>query len=201
MRKSISQLFGLSAVVLALFAGACSDSSPVEPLAPSAPSESLSLADDLAALENGVRPDLSARYHEKIIGPEGGFIYVDLHYLYVPRGAVRGLTKFEITLRDDFGVGVELTATSVNPQGRETGPKNNVGSRGFDEKVYLTFSYEHAYDVPLNPYKIKVVEIIDGQLIPQPTYINPFFKSATGVLKHFSDYGLAWPTRSASFSR
>jgi hypothetical protein len=199
MRKKISQFFGLSAIALALVAGACSDSNPVEPLSPSAPSESLSLADDMAALQNGEEIE-RAGYAEKIIDQYGGFVYVDLHYLYVPRGAVSGPTKFTIKLREDLGVGAELNATSVNRFGRQTGPTNNVGSAGFNERVYLVFSYEHAYGVPLNPNKIKVVEIRDGVLIPQPTYINPYYKSATGVLKHFSDYGLAWPSRSTTRS-
>jgi hypothetical protein len=198
MKRTFHRFFGLSAVALALLAGACSDSSPVETLAPSAPSESLSLADDLAALENGQAIE-RASYVEKIIGPEGGSIYVDLHYLYVPQGAVSGRTKFVIKLKDDAKIGAELTATSVDYYGRPTGPTNNVGHAGFRQKVYLSFSYEHAYNVPLNPSEIKVVEIVNGQLIPQPTYISTTYKSATGVLSHFSDYGLAWPTRSYSY--
>src|SRR5690606_12490589 len=153
----------------------------------------ISLADELRAIASDRHID-RAWHAEQVIGPEGGFIYVDLHQLYVPRGAVSGPTKFTIDLSQSI-VGAELTATSVASRGRPTGRTNNVGSRGFKVPVYLTFSYNHAYDVPLNPFKIKVVEIRDGKLIPQATQVNPLFETATGVLSHFSDYGLAWPTR------
>lgn len=187
--------FAAVALVLGVF-GACADGAGVQLLGPSdGPAESLSLADDIEAIVNGLKPDLSVRTHEKVIGPEGGSLYVDLHYLYVPRGAVSEPTKFRIELRDDHKIGVSLTATSSTRSGVTTGADNNVGSRGFNKAVYLTFSYQFATDKPDNPYSIKVVEIRDGLLIPQPTYINPFFQTATGTLKHFSDYGIAWPTR------
>jgi hypothetical protein len=199
MRKRISRLLGLSAVALAFVVGACSDTDPVQPLAPSVTWHSLSIEDDLAAIENGQEIE-RASYHEKVIGPEGGSMYVDLHHLYVPQGAVSGPTKFTIKLMDDHSVGVELNATSVDSAGNPTGPTNNVGSAGFKQNVYLTFSYEHAYNVPVDPYSIKVVEIKDGEMIPQPTYIYPEYEAARGALSHFSDYGLAWPSRSTTYS-
>src|SRR5690606_5803061 len=98
MRNQVKRLSAVAAILLALVAGACSESNPVQPLAPSdESSESLSLADDLRAIASG-RPIDRAWHAEQVIGPEGGFIYVDLHHLYVPRGAVSGPTKFTIDL-------------------------------------------------------------------------------------------------------
>src|SRR5690606_22017644 len=133
------------------------------------------------------------RQNSAVIGPAGGVLYVDLHHLYVPRGAVSKPTKFEMTLREDFGIGATLTATSVDSRGREIGRKNDVGSAGFNKEVHLTFSYAYATDVPRNPRALKVVELRNGKRYVQPTSINVFFKLATGRLKHFSDYALAWP--------
>lgn len=197
MTKRIKWKLGLAPILaLALTLSACSEQAQ-SPLAPSDVAvESLSLIDDLRAIAEGRIPDLSARYNSAIIGPAGGVLYVDLHHLLVPAGAVAGPTKFEIQLREDGGIGAKLTATSVNLRGEATGAKNNVGSAGFRRPVYLTFSYAYATDAPRNPSSIKVVRIdAAGKLAAQPTLVNPFFRTATGTLQHFSDYGLAWPSR------
>ena len=152
-----------------------------------------SLIDDLRDILDGKRPDLSARTNSAIIGPAGGVLYVDLHHLYVPAGAVTGPTKFEMTLRKDYGIGVTLTATSIDRWGRESRVKNDVGSRGFRNHVQLTFSYAYANKQPRNPRALKVVEVRNGRYYVQPSQANPFFKMVTGRLQHFSDYALAWP--------
>jgi hypothetical protein len=199
MKPTVHRFVQLVVLAVTLGLAACSDQSPVQPLTPSENLlESLSLEDDLRALANGQRPDLSVRYHETIIGPEGGSLYVDLHYLNVPRGAVTGPTKFTLRLRDDFRLGAKLTATSVDASGNPTGPTNNVGSAGFPTPLYLTFSYQFATDAPADPNDVRVVELRNGVLVPQPTYVYPWYKAATGLLYHFSDYGLAWPSRTVS---
>jgi hypothetical protein len=205
LTRTLQRLLGVAALAVTLGLGACSDAADVSLLGPGGdgPSESLSLSDDLNALIDGVVPEWTeTRSHSKIIGPEGGHVYLDLHYLYVPPGAVAGPTKFTMSLRPDFRMGASLSATSVNRAGVATGPENNVGSAGFRKFVYLTFSYKYATDAPANPRSnIKVVEVLpDGKLIPQPTYVNTFYQAATGSLKHFSDYGLAWPSRTSRSS-
>lgn len=195
MRQWVRKLAIAPVMALVLAVGACNDQGSEQVLGPNGQfSESLSLAEDLKAIARGEVPDLSARYNSAIIGPAGGVVYVDLHHLYVPRGAVSGPTKFEMRLTDDHSIGAILTATSVNSRGNPTGPLNNVGSAGFNGRgVYLTFSYAYARNVPSNPQSIKVVYVRDGQLVPQQTSVNRLFRTATGTVTHFSQFALAWP--------
>ena len=200
LTRTIQRFLGVAAFAVTLGLGACSDAADVSLLGPGGdgPSESLSLGDDLDAMVDGLVPEWTkTRTNSAIIGPEGGSVYLDLHYLYVPAGAVRQPTKFTMSLHPDFRMGASLTATSATRDGVVTGSENDIGKLGFRKSVYLTFSYKYATDTPANPgSNIKVVEVLpDGKLIPQPTYVNTFFQTATGTLKHFSDYSLAWPSR------
>jgi hypothetical protein len=188
MRLSLVPLFAA-----ALWVAGCSDQNgpigPMEQPSVQGPSQSLSLGADLDAIMRGETPDLSARTVSKVIGPEGGYIYVDLHYLYVPKGAVAKPTLFRMELPADGTIGADLTATTVGSL-----TINNVGKAGFKVPVYLTFSYGYVKNAPANPSLLRIMwKKPDGTYVVQPTYVNRQYKIATGTLKHFSDYVLGTP--------
>jgi hypothetical protein len=185
----------LAVLTLGLLTAACSEQgAPDQIVGPaSEASSSLSLGDDIYKIAQG-QPIDRAEYKAQVIGPDGGVVYVDAHYLYVPQGAVTGPTLFEIKVRRDGQIGASLDATSLSAQGVLNAVKNNVGRAGFAKPVYLTFYYGYATNFGGNPQKIKVLWIRpDGRKIAQPTYVNESYKVATGVVSHFSDYGLGWP--------
>lgn len=193
MTRNWKQIGLMPLLAAALWLAGCSDQgsplAPVQQPVAQGPSESLSLKDDLAAIMEGEAPDLSARSNEAIIGPQGGVLYVSLHYLYVPKGAVKKPTLFRMELPTDGRIGASLTATSVG-----SSKTNDVGSSGFKKPVYLTFSYAYATNPPSNPEQLKIFwEKKNGRLEAQPTTVHPWWKAATGELRHFSDYILAMP--------
>ena len=180
-------------LALAVFA-ACSDQPmPTEVgLAPSETTvESKSLEQDMWRIANGL-PIEHAGHNSAVIGPNGGILYVDLHYLYVPRGAVTSPTQFDMYVDSTGAVAARLEATSLDASGAPVADRNNVGRAGFKVPVYLTFSYAHAYGIQ-NAHLLKVLWARpDGKLEAQPTVVNERYKAATGVLKHFSIYTLGW---------
>jgi hypothetical protein len=187
------KFFTIPAVAALVALGACSEQTagPLEPT--QSPMFSRSMDADYYALANGMKPAFEAAgaYVEKTIGPEGGFLYIDLHYLSVPAGAVAYPTVFRLTTWGEGRIGADLTATSP----WSTTP-NNVGRAGFLKPVYLYFSYAYAPNAPADPSLIRVVWVKPtGELEAQPTYVYPDRKTAVGVLSHFSDYSLAWPSR------
>jgi hypothetical protein len=176
---------------------ACSEqvAGPLDPQ--QSPSFSRSLDEDQLAIANGLKPrfEEAGAFVEQTIGPEGGFLYIDLHYLYVPEGAVRRPTVFRMTTWGDGRIGADLTATSVRSD-----EINDVGKKGFRKPVYLYFSYEHAPNAPHDPSLIQVVWVKDsGELVAQPTQVYQDHKIAVGTLDHFSDYALAWPSRTSYY--
>lgn len=189
------KLLSIPALVALLALGACSEQAngPLEPA--ESPEFSKSLDRDYWAIANGQTPEFEAAgtYVEKTIGREGGYVYLDLHYLYVPEGAVNRPTVFRMTTWGNGRIGVDLTATRVGSH-----RTNDVGHSGFRKPVYLYFSYAHAENAPADPRDIQVVWVKDGgELKPQPTHVFQDHQTAVGVLQHFSDYALAWPSRTS----
>jgi hypothetical protein len=183
-------------LMMALWFGACSDQgTPSEQLlGPEAKAEkSLSLSEDLWKLANG-QPMTQAGYGRAVIGSQGGSLYVDAHYLVVPPGAVDGPTLFEMTVRTDGRIGAKMQATSVDANGVPSADRNNVGRRGFKRAAYLTFYYGYATNFTGDPRQIKLLWLRpDGTKVPQPTYVYPQAKIATGLVTHFSDYAIGFP--------
>lgn len=182
----------VTVLALALTFGACSDQAGTDRLlAPDqGVSESKSWKADRYAIANGQSPSFekAGTFVEKTIGPDGGFLYLDLHYLYVPQGAVTGPTVFRVTTLGNGDIGADFTATSVGSRS-----VNNVGRAGFKRPVYVAFSYAYARNAPRKPKDMKVLWFRpDGKAEVQPTHVDTNYRYAVGTLKHFSPYGLGW---------
>ncbi len=193
MKRNWMRLGAMPLLAAALWLTGCSDQgtplAPADPPAVRGPSESLSLTSDVGTILTGASPDLAQRVNEVVIGPRGGSVYVSLHYLYVPVGAVSQPTVFRVELPGDGTIGAALTATSVG-----SSRENDVGEAGFRRPVFLTFSYAYATNPPADPFQLRVLWARpDGTFQAQPTLVNPFLKLATARLTHFSDYILAIP--------
>lgn len=181
-----------SVLALALTLGACADQGgPDQLLAPQTEAaESRSWEADRIAMANGQSPTFeeAGAFVEKTIGREGGYLYLDLHYLYVPEGAVNRPTVFRMTTMGNGDIGAELSATRVGSSNH-----NDVGEAGFKRPVYIGFSYAYASNVTKDPAGLNVFWFRpDGVAEAQPTQVNTRYKYAFGTLRHFSAYGLGW---------
>jgi hypothetical protein len=126
------------------------------------------------------------------IGSSGGQLILGKHRLIVPRGAVSNATVFTMSRVDGDQVRFRFSAT------RNT--HNDVGAAGFAVPVQLRIVYE---DVTLLPSDLSILEVVyfrpDGTITGMATQLNFNQRWAEGSLPHFSDFGLAWPTRSLSW--
>lgn len=123
------------------------------------------------------------------IGASGGELHLGAHTLEVPAGAVNAPTVFAMSRTDGDLVRIRLSATRNS--------HNDVGSTGFNKPVKLSISFAGASDLPaLAEDDLKVIYFRpDGLVEEQGTSLNLRGDFATGELDHFSDFGLAWPSR------
>ena len=184
------KLSWIPALLVALVIAACGDQAGrgTEVVGPDEPSYSTSLVRDYQAMKDGSAVSYAGST-EKVIDQRGGYVYLDLHYLYVPAGAVSRPTTFRMETLGNGDIGAKMTATSVGSL-----VKNDAGAIGFRTPVYLYFSYARATNVPSDPMKLKVGELLASGFVQiVPTVVYPQYKVAGGTLRHFSDYSLIFP--------
>jgi hypothetical protein len=131
---------------------------------------------------------------EKVIGPEGGWLGVSGHYVYVSPGAVAQPTEFKIQQFKQFLgedstviVGVSLKAEVEN----EDGSDRDVGAAGFAAPVYLFLdaSWADEFDVE----NTTVLWLKGGSEAEAVAKVTRNGKWYVATLEHFSDYGLGDP--------
>jgi hypothetical protein len=123
---------------------------------------------------------------EAVIGPDGGSLGVPGYTLTVPRGAVSEPTRFTFESASSGDVEVHLTATSLR-----SGALNNVGARGFNVPVVLSFPCETAGGMPAWSRLVIVRVEADGTFTRMPSTFNPVARVISGRLSSFSQYALA----------
>lgn len=145
----------------------------------------------------GRLPETAVERAEKVIGPEGGYLYAAEHVLMVPARAVSHPTTFRIQAsrkrvegEGTVAVQVSLKAIRTGRAGREV----DVGSAGFNTPVYLGLSYAWADNVS-DPSQATILWLTGpgtGEEVPVRT-VDYGRKWVVGELDHFSDYVMAMP--------
>jgi hypothetical protein len=167
----------------------------------------------------GVLPDGTAEYSVEAVvdGSRDVLLTNNGHFLFIPRGTVSERTRFRMRIyRQKLAdgtvpVAVELRASAVDPATREVidvGPAGwGFASDGTPRKVYLGLTYEWAG--VKDPAGLRVlwlerkagsaVETLDdleGEQL-EDVEVRVLGKHVVAGLEHFSDYGLAWPSRAS----
>jgi hypothetical protein len=121
-----------------------------------------------------------------IIGPAGGVLYLGLHQLVVPRGAVKGLTRFKMTSKFGNNVIVDLSATDL-ASGRSI--------TQFPVDLQLKLSYLLMGISRREAQRLTIVwlkdETIGGAVEPVKTTLQPMQYYAVGWIDHFSRFAMA----------
>ena len=113
----------------------------------------------------------------QVVGPDGGIINVGVYSLAIPAGAL-----------DDT-----VTITAVAPSGNVNLVQFQPTGLHFNGDASLTMSYANCGLLgSLLPRTIAYTSDDLNILYLLPTIDNIFSRSVTGVLKHFSDYAVAW---------
>jgi hypothetical protein len=155
-------------------------------------------------LATGTVPNGHETKADSLIGPEGGYLFLQGHVLVVPKGAVDAPTQFKMqpftgSTVDEVPVAVALKATRTLPSGEVI----DVGEQGFNVPVYLALSYQWAdetYELGLTGATIVWVKEPGVAEEVQTRTVDYNGKWIVAELNHFSDYGLAWPART-TYSR
>lgn len=138
----------------------------------------------------GSPPDQTVLKDSAFIGPSGGTLSAAGYELFIPGGAVKGQTKFKMEAMTDGSIGVKLTATRVDKQGRET----DVGSIGFRKPITLSLYYGWASESIADESQLTIVWVqSNGRLVEQRSFVDTRYKRVFTDLNHFSDYILAIP--------
>ena len=133
-----------------------------------------------------IAPNTSLLSLSRIIGLLGGTISVANHSISVPLGAVTLPTLFTLRHANNGYVEVDATATITDLLGRIL----DVGGLGFKKPVTMTLSYARATNVT-DPSRLKIVRLkADGQHEIMPSTVNPWKKTVSAQLDHFSRYAL-----------
>ena len=119
---------------------------------------------------------------EAVIGAAGGELRLGRHWLLVPAGTVLSRTRFVMTPIQDGTMHVDLTATSALGNVEE----NDVGSAGFSQPVYLSFSVDAA---SFDPMSAAIAWVHEEGMQVQPSFVYQD-DSVVGALTHFSGYVL-----------
>lgn len=131
-------------------------------------------------------PDANGESVSAWIGPQGGTITTAAYTLTVPANAVTKSTRFDLAPVNDGTYTVDLRAYQQGLLGLI-----DVGSKGFQKPVSLTFSYKNALGLE-NPSKLVILWIRpDGKLEVQNCDLDKQSETITGSLEHFSKYALA----------
>jgi hypothetical protein len=121
----------------------------------------------------------------RVIGPAGGVLYLGLHQLVVPRGAVSGLTRFTMTSK--FGNNVIVDLSAVDMAG------NTVSQ--FPVALQLRLNYMLLGVRPGDAHRLQIVWLKDdsptGAVEPVKTTVQPLMYYATGWVTHFSQFAMA----------
>jgi hypothetical protein len=164
---------------LALFAAvgviACRADSPLSvPAAPSADGTVDAVVQSLSLLQC---TPLAADSATQTIGPWGGVLQVGPHLLIVPAGALA----------------TPVTITAVMPSDSVNRIEFQPEGLTFAQPAYLRLSYANcsglgAWLPKQVVYTNDALEILESVL----SFDNPWTKSVTGQIRHFSNYAIAW---------
>jgi hypothetical protein len=172
----------LAAPMLALMT-ACTDTTAPEPAV--APSHDYSLTVGTYELLQTSRTTFEVS-NTNIIGPAGGVLYLGLHQLVVPRGAVKGLTRFKMTSKFGNNVIVDLTATDLATGRLVT---------QFPVELQLKLSYLLLGVSRSDAHRLTIVWLKDestaGEIEPVRTTLQPGQYYAVGWIDHFSRFAMA----------
>jgi hypothetical protein len=122
-------------------------------------------------------------------GPAGGELHLGPHKLVIPAGAVSEPTTFAMSRLDGELLRFRFHATRFG--------HNDVGAAGFAVPVKLTVDFGSATGIPSGAAEdLKVIYFRpDGLVDLEATTVDVVGTKATAELGHFSDFGLAWPSR------
>ncbi|MEX2284722.1 MAG: hypothetical protein WEE89_19695 [Gemmatimonadota bacterium] len=124
--------------------------------------------------------------NSKIIGPAGGVLYLGLHQLVVPRGAVKRYTRFTMTSKFGNNVVVDLTAVDLS-----TGAEISQ----FPLPLQLRLSYLLLGVPRSQAHRLTIVWLKDnspdGAVEPVKTTLLPMQYYAVGWVTHFSQFAMA----------
>jgi hypothetical protein len=185
MNKLMQKVSLLGVMALSLFVWGCDNvGRPTEP--------GLTPGNQVFSSTAGQRYAVAQEHHLDVgivtatIGPAGGKLSLGHHELTVPRGAVAGPTVFALSRVDGSNVRVRLTATAES--------ENDVGAAGFAVPVKLSLSFHKVADLPSDLSTLTILYFrSDGLVDDLGADVQITGKRASSNLRHFSDYGLAWP--------
>jgi hypothetical protein len=190
MKRSFKALLAVALVVTPLLTS-CSEARDPVGAAPTLEPQSGLISDLLGGTLKLLSvvlkgPDANGEEVSAWIGPQGGTIKTAAYTLTVPANAVTKSTRFDLEPMNDGTYTVELHAYQQGLLGLV-----DVGGKGFQKSVSLTFSYKNALGVE-NPSKLVILWIRpDGKLEVQNCDVNKSSNTITGSLDHFSKYALA----------
>ena len=190
MKRSFKALLAVALVVTPLLTSCSEARDPVGATPPVDPQAGLisDLLGGTLKLVNVILkgPDANGEEVSAWIGPQGGTITTAANTLTIPANAVSKSTRFDLEPINDGTYTVELHAYQQGLLGLV-----DVGGKGFQEPVSLTFSYKNALGIE-NPTKLVILWVRpDGKLEIQSTELNKKDDTATSWLSHFSKYALA----------
>jgi hypothetical protein len=124
--------------------------------------------------------------NSRIIGPAGGVLYLGLHQLVVPRGAVQGFTRFTMTSKFGNNVVVDLNAVDLASGAQVT---------QFPLPLQLKLSYLLLGVPRSQAHRLTIVWLKDnsptGAVEPVKTTVQPYQYYAVGWVTHFSQFAMA----------
>jgi hypothetical protein len=186
MNRKLMKFSGISALALTLLLWGCDNlSDPSSKLTgPTDQSNILIIERDADGYTIARETDPAVGVVSALIDQKGGSLSIGEHILTVPAGAVDAPTVFTMSkLQKDIKIG--LTATRLLP--------NDVGHAGFNVPVRLSLSYANAKTVP-DADALKVLWLKpDGSQVVQPSQVDETHHDVTGLIYHFTDFGLGWP--------
>ena len=170
----------MAAPLIVMLAACNSDTTDIEVSGEPRDSHSIGLGDYRLVQTSATTFELS---NSKVIGPAGGVLYLGLHQLIVPRGAVNADTRFTMTTKPGNNVIVDLNASDL-----ATGQPVTQ----FPVLVQLKLSYLQLGISRSNAGRLTILWLKDdsptGELVPVKTTVQPLH--AIGWLSHFSQFAM-----------
>jgi hypothetical protein len=190
MKRSFKALLAVALVVTPLLTS-CSEARDPIGASPTVEPQAGLISDLLGGVLKLVNvvlkgPDANGESVSAWIGPQGGTIKTAAYTLTIPANAVSKSTRFDLAPVNDGTYTVDLRAYQQGLLGLI-----DVGGKGFQKPVLLTFSYKNALGVE-NPSKLVILWVRpDGKIEVQNCDVDKASEKITGSLDHFSKYALA----------